>query len=234
MKTFIRGIVSTLLLGAVAITAAPGTASAEWTAPYDAVLYELNENMSLRALRGGHRKATSQLLGFAKAGSPLCPTALAYGKSYCTINATGSDNISLTSGLGKFFGTMTVVAEVDGNNPVDSPEAVLAKGRFSGDMDFSKALHPKAPVPLGWVRGTMALNGGRKQPFTGTFRLPFVMELKDPDCLAQKKDPAQCPTVDYTKPMYLVDPMKFGVEYVDLYSELAIGFPTVRFEINFD
>ena len=233
MKTFIRGIVSALLLGAVAMTAAPGTASAEWTAPYDAVLYELNENMSLRALRDGHRKATSQLLGFAKVGTPLCPTAIAYGKAYCTINATGSDNISLTTGLGKFFGTMTVVAEVDGNNPVDSPEAVLAKGRFSGDMDFSKALHPTAPVPLGWVRGAMALNGGRKQPFTGTFRLPFVMPLQDPDCVRQN-GPAQCPMGGYTKPMYLVDPLNFGVEYVDLYSELAIGFPTVRFEIKFD
>jgi hypothetical protein len=233
MKTFIRGTVSALLLSAVAITAAPGTASAEWTAKYDAVLYELNENMSLRALRGGHRKATSQLLGFAKAGSPLCPTALAYGKPYCTINATGSDNISLISGLGKFGGTFTVVAEVDGNNPVDSPEAVLAKGRFNGDMDFSLAIVPEMPVPLGSVRGHMALNGGRKQPFTGTFRLPFVMPLQDPACVRQN-GPAQCPMAGYTKPMYLVDLANFGVEYVDLYSELAIGFPTVRFEINFE
>ena len=234
MKTFIRGSVSALLLGAVVIAGAPRTASAEWTAPYDAVLYELNENMSLRALRTGHRKATSQLLGFAKAGSPLCPTALAYGKAYCTINATGSDNISLTSGKGKFGGTLTIVAEFDGNNPIDSPEAVLAEGRFRGDMDFSPAFHPTAPVPLGLVQGHMTLNHGRKQSFTGTFRLPFVMPVKDSQCLAETNDYAACPTVDYTKPMYLVDPLTFGVEYVDLLTELAIGFPTVRFEINFD
>jgi len=231
MKTFIRGSVSALLLGAVVIAGAPRTASAEWTAPYDAVLYELNENMSLKALTSGRRKATSQLLGFAKAGTPLCPTAIAYGKSYCTINATGSDNISLTTGLGKFGGTLTVVAELDGNNPIDSPEAVLAEGRFRGDMDFRPAFDPDAPMPIGLVRGHMALKGGRRHAFTGTFRLPFVMPMKDPGCLAEKKDYAACPTVDYTKPMYLGE---FGPEYVDLDSELAIGFPTVRFEIKFD
>lgn len=230
MKTFIRGTVSALLLGAVVITGVPRTASADWTAPYDAVLYELNENLSLRGLRDGKRKATSQLLGFAKEGTPLCPRALAYPKKFCTINATGSDNISLLTGLGKFNGTVTVVSDFD--NPVDSPELVLAKGRFNGGMDFSDAI--LRGVPVGEVRGEMALNGGRKHSFTGAFRLPFVMPMKDPACLAETKDYAQCPTVNYTKPMYLVDPVNFGVEYVDLYSELAIGFPTVRFEIKFD
>ena len=84
MKTFVRGSISALLLGAVIITGVPRTAAAEWAAPYDAVLYELNENLSLRALRYGQRKATSQLLGFAKAGSPLCPEWLAAGAAFCT------------------------------------------------------------------------------------------------------------------------------------------------------
>jgi hypothetical protein len=220
MRTLIRGTVSALLLGALVIAGAPRMAAAEWVAPYDAVLYELNENMSLRALQGGHRKATSQLMGFAKAGSPLCPTALAMGKDFCTINAEGSDNISLITGWGKFGGTLTVVAEVDGNNPVDSPEAVLARGRFSGDMDFSMAILKNPPVPLGFVRGKMALNGGPKVPFSGTFRLPFVV-----------------PTAEgYSDPLYLIiDPATYQMQMqpVDK-NELAIGFPTVRFEIKFD
>lgn len=228
MKTFIRGTVSALLLGAVVIMGAPRTASAEWTAPYDAVLYELTENMSLRALQDGKRKATSQLLGFAKEGTPLCPSALANGAKFCTINATGFDSISMKSGRGQFGGTVTVVGQ--GDNPVDSPEAVLAQGRFSGKMDFSPAI--LGNVPLGSVDGVMTLNHGAKQRFTGTFRLPFVVPIQDPDCVKQN-GPAGCPVLDYTKPMYLVDPMTFGVEYVD-HSELAIGFPTVRFEIKFD
>jgi hypothetical protein len=228
MNTFIRGSVSALLLGAVVIMGAPRTASAEWTAPYDAVLYELNENMSLRALRGGHRKATSQLLGFAKAGSPLCPLTLANGEGFCTINATGTDSIRLSTGLGKFGGTFTVVGQ--DTNPVDSPEAVLAKGRFSGQMDFSPAI--LGEVPLGTVDGEMALNGGRKHSFTGTFRLPFVMPMQAPECVAQN-GPYACPVLGYTDPMYLVPTATYGVEYVDD-SELAIGFPTVRFEITFD
>ena len=228
MNTLIRGSVSALLLSAVVVTGMPLAASAEWTAPYDAVLYELNENMSLRALRGGHRKAMSQLLGFARAGSPLCPERLAKGAAFCTINATGSDNISLVTGRGKFAGTFTVVDQDD--NPVDSPEAVLAKGRFSGKMDFSPAILDG--IPYGTVDGQMALHGGRKRSFTGTFRLPFVMPQQDPACVAAY-GPTQCAVSGYTNPMYLVEPDRWGVEYVD-YSELAIGFPTVRFEITFD
>jgi hypothetical protein len=192
------------------------------------VLYELTENMSLRALQGGRRKATSQLLGFAKAGSPLCPEALAHGKPFCTINATGSDNISLVTGMGKFAGTFTVVDQ--DTNPVDSPEAVLAKGRFEGKMDFSPAILDG--IPYGTVDGKMSVSGTRKRSFTGTFRLPFVMPKQDPACVAAY-GPAQCEVSGYTDPMYLVDPAYWGVEYVD-YGELAIGFPTVRFEITFD
>lgn len=228
MNTFTRGLLSALLLGALVVVGMPRTASAEWTAPYDAVLYELNENMSLRALKGGYRAAMSQLLGFAKAGSPLCPEELAEGREFCTINATGVDNISLKTGLGKFGGTLAVVGH--GDNAVDGPEAVLAKGRFSGEMDFSPAILWQ--VPYGTVKGQMTLNRGRRASFTGTFRLPFVMPKQDPACVAAN-GPANCPMYGYTEPMYLVDPLTFGVEYVDQ-SELAIGFPTVRFEINFD
>jgi hypothetical protein len=242
MKTFMRGTVSALLLGAVIVTGAPRTASAgpwepQWEAvTYDAVLYELNENMSLGALRRGHRKATSQLLGFARPGSPLCPVAIANRATSCVINATGADNISLVTGIGKFAGSFTIVDQ--DNNIVDSPEAVLAKGRFSGMMDFSPAILWQ--TPLGSVDGEMALHGGPKVPFTGTFRLPFVLPLA-------AMYPGG-PIDQYTEPMYLVPPdgttplcyVKHGETTIVTTplcyvkdGEKAVGFPTVRFEIKF-
>ena len=64
-----------LLLFAAA-TATPGYAVAQPGPPAGgAVLYEVTENLSMNALRGGHRKATSELFGFAAKGTPLCATA---------------------------------------------------------------------------------------------------------------------------------------------------------------
>src|SRR5881397_1811369 len=63
----------------------------------DATLYELTENMKLVGKDSPRRKATSELMGTAKAGTPLCPLPVD-----CTINATGTDKISLVTGLGDF------------------------------------------------------------------------------------------------------------------------------------
>ncbi len=170
----------------------------------DAVLYELTENMKLAGGQVLHRKATSELMGTAKAGTPLCPLPVD-----CTINATGSDNISLTTGLGNFGGTFTVV--VQGDNPTDSPEYVVARGKFRGKMDFSLAI--LYTVPLGSVVGKMEIDGVHGHvPFTGTFRLPFVLAAGYP-------------------PMYLLD----DFANVDLVAanEYSLGYPTVRFEIKF-
>src|SRR5690242_15643285 len=108
MVTWIRGAVGLLLLFAVGFVA-PGYA----IAASGATLYELTENMSLKGLKNPHRRATSELMGFAAVGTPLCPKALVErispGATSCTLNATGSDNISLTTGLGQFGGTFTVV-----------------------------------------------------------------------------------------------------------------------------
>src|SRR6266403_1333978 len=164
MTMCIRGTGFLLLLFAVAF-GAPNYAVAQPPVPTSgAVLYELTENLNLKALRGGQRKATSQLLGTALAGTPLCPTALAHGAPACTLTATGSDDISLTTGLGNFGGTFTVV--VQGDNPVDSPELVIGRGHFSGKMDFSPAIPPNN-VPLGSVVGEVGLNGSRRVPSAG-------------------------------------------------------------------
>ena len=193
------------MLALLAFVAAPLFGATALAA--DATLYELTENMKLVGKDSPRRRATSELMGTANAGTPLCPMPV--GAPPCTINATGSDNISLVTGLGKFGGTFTVV--VQGDNLVDSPEFVIAKGKFSGKMDFSPAV--LVNVPLGTVVGKMVLaGGGGTVPFTGTFRLPFVF--------------------GDSPPLYLIDPATFTVVPVEA-NEYALGYPTVRFEINF-
>jgi len=213
MTMCIRGTGFLLLLFAVAF-GAPNYAVAQPPVPTSgAVLYEITENLSLKALKGGQRKATSQLMGTALVGTPLCPAALAQGALTCTINATGSDTISLATGLGSFGGTFTIV--VQGDNRVDSPELVVGRGHFSGKIDFSPVFLNNPPVPLGSVVGEMALSGSRPVAFTGVFRLPFVY-----------------PPLAGDTPLFLIDPTKFGVEPVAA-NEMAVGYPTVKLEISF-
>src|SRR5919198_1342259 len=221
MMTWLRGTGILLLLGGIT-AAAPGYAVAQPPVPKSgAVLYETTENLNMRALHGGRRQATSALLGLALRGTALCPEELVGAveplATYCTLNATGSDNISLTTGLGQFGGTVTVVVqEVNpktGTPTPDSPEVVVARGRFTGRMDFSPAIvgvpdgqGGVMQLPLGSVVGQLSLDGFSKRvPFTGVFRLPFVSG---------------------STPLYLVDAETFTVEPVAP-NEMAIGYPTV-------
>ena len=215
----------------------------------DATLYELTENMKLVGKDSPRRKATSELMGTADAGTPLCP--LPVGAPPCTINATGSDKISLATGLGDFSGRFTAV--VQGDNATDSPEFVIAKGKFKGKMDFSPAI--LWGIPMGTVVGHVVRDGSHtRHPFTGTFRLPFVLPYPDAwlatlygwgplplTPFPMKLYPGQkdadgntlCPTGDTqscSRPLYLGDnwyPFDVVAE------EYGLGYPTVRFEINF-
>ena len=224
MITQIRGAVILLLLFAVGL-AAPGYAVAE----PGAKLYELTENMSLKGKNNVFRRATSELAGFAKLGTPLCPEELVKqfnpDATFCFLNATGSDNISLQTGVGTFNGTFTVV--VQGDNAVDSPELVVARGNFDGLMDFSPAI--LRMTPFGTVKGHLTLDGGNATPFTGIFRLPFVVPLVlEADlraCLAGS-NPETC----LSPALYLNDDGSTALVRED---EKALGYPTVRFEISF-
>lgn len=170
----------------------------------DAVLYELTENMKLV---DANREAISQLMGTAKAGTPLCPLPVD-----CIINATGSDTISLATGLGDFSGRFTVV--VQGDNPVDSAEYVVAKGKFSGQMDFSPAI--LVGWPYGTVVGKMVLDGvSGHVPFTGTFFLPFVGDAAG---------------TEYYLDFNPLNPYRV-VPVAD--NQRALGYATVKFEIAF-
>ncbi len=230
-----------LALAVVAVPLFAATASAQ-NLTADAQLYELTENMRLVGGKLVHRKATSELMGLAKAGTPLCPMPV--GAPPCTINATGSDDISLATGLGNFGGTFTVA--VQGDNATDSPEFVIAQGKFHGKMDFSPAV--LGGLPLGTVVGKMVLDGnGGTVPFTGTFRLPFVLPGGDALLAAvfgwgplpltpfptkfYDDQASSCPSgiASCSRPLYLGSdgPLPVAAE------EYGLGWPTVRFEISF-
>jgi hypothetical protein len=246
MTTWVRGAGMSLLLFAVTV-AAPGYAIAQSPEPLllppvpdakaiaacrsgngpCAVLYETTENLRMKALRGGHRIATSSLLGFAVRGTPLCPEGLMPATNalpeYCVLNVTGSDNISLSTGLGQFRGSVTVVVQETNAERVptpDSPELVVARGRFTGDMNFAPAILDS--VPLGTVVGRVSLDGfGGPAPFTGVFRLPFSLGL--PGSNGYLLNSPNAVPVD-------MDDWVIGQVAKN---ETAIGYPTVRFEISF-
>ena len=205
-KSSVMWTALSLLFLLLALIVGPAPALAQGP---DATLHELTENMKVVGKHVAHRRATSELMGTAKAGTPLCPLPMD-----CTINATGSDNISMVTGLGNFSGTFTVVVQ-DGVS-VDSPEYVVAKGKFSGKMDFSPALvgPVELRLPYGTVVGKMVLaGGGGTVPFTGTFFLPFTFP----------GDPSGTE--------YYLDFTYGAVPVAD--NQRALGYATVKFEITF-
>lgn len=194
-------------------------------APGTAQLYEVTENMKLISKRKPRRVATSELLGVVAPGTPLCPMP-----TQCTINATGSDNVSLTTGLGTLSGRFTVV--IQGDNPVDAPELVVMRGNFRGRIDFTSV----ATQGFGTAQGTFTSDAGQKIPFSGTFRVPYLIFLDvsvDPPtpCDPTAGNPS-CVQVT-PRPVYtdLSGGNPLGVEVQP--NEYGIGYPTVRFDIQF-
>jgi hypothetical protein len=166
------------------------------------------------------RHAYAALQGWAKLGTPLCPSAVLVtnpNAQTCTITAIGTDNVSLGTGLGPVEGTFAVTVQLD--NPVDAPELAVMTGTFRGEMDLSGAV--AGVLPLGFIRnGTLSIDGtGQSASFTGTFRMPFRMSGGN---RIRPKDGGDAFYLgDDGKPM----PVKMD--------ERALGWPTVRLDINF-
>jgi hypothetical protein len=251
MSSMTKRMFATVGLATLALAGMPTLAMAG-----GARLYEMTENMKLT--KGGkfeRRKATSELIGTADVGTALCPAELvaiyAPGAKTCTVNATGSDNISLGTGRGPFQGTYTVV--VQGDNNADSPEFVIAKGVFTGKMDFAPAI--LMGIPLGHVTGKITdIATMKTTPFTGTFRLPFVIAgvtAAGGVCTPSPKDATCFPVNDAfffggaatplqpmerydlttaTRPLYMSDD---GSVVPVGSSEFGGGWAAVKFEINF-
>jgi hypothetical protein len=229
--------------------AAPSLATAG-----SATVYELTENMKLltRKMLGQlvtSRAATSQLSGIAQVGTPLCPSAdLASGPAGCAVNVTGSDNVSLATGQGTLGGKFTTV--VQGDNPVDGPEAVVLRGAFTGRMDFSPAILHQ--VPFGTVVG-MTTVSRQTTPFSGVFRLPFAgnatttVDVPGMGALTLTLRQIFCPATPNANP-YAETYGGWDLAYLDNVeaagtpagrcldiqpNELSLGTPLVRFDISF-
>src|SRR2546427_1162688 len=85
------------------------------------------------------RRATSELTGIARRGTPLCPAGVP-GTGNCTINVTGKDDVDLATGMGSLGGSFTV--GVQETKTTDSPPGVVLKGQILGLIDFRPAPHP--------------------------------------------------------------------------------------------
>ena len=214
-----------LLLLAVIVGPMPALASP------DAALYEVTEDMYLKdtvgnfvksPVPGGRRMAVARLSGWAKVGTPLCPTWVLYinpGATRCTVNASGADDLSLATGKGTLSGAFAVV--VQGDNLVDAEEFVIMTGTFTGDADLSLAFTGK---PLGFItNGVATLDGyaGSSFAFKGTFRLPFTLEWTGKYGKVKKNRGA----------WYLGDS---GYPFRVRRDEKSLGVPTVRIDLKFN
>jgi hypothetical protein len=200
----------------------------------DAVLYEVTEDMYLVARDASgekyvqavqeatHRQAVAQLSGFAKIGTPLCPQwvqSIVPQATQCTVNAKGSDDLSLATGRGTLGGSYSVV--VQDNNAVDAPEFVIMTGTFTGDADLSLSLSGQAPLGV-IANGVATVDGydGAAFTFTGTFRLPFAI-----DEAGKHRKPQRNRDAFYLNDDGQLVPVKDR--------ERSLGIPTVRLEIGF-
>jgi len=232
-QTFLWSLGLALLL-TLALALGPSAALAQGLTA-GANVYEMNENAKFRFLRGvpTTETSTSQFMGFVSPGTPLCPHAfvvpslLPNGQSGCVINVTGTDRLSLVTGLGPINGKFTVVT-ADLFPAVDSPETVVMKGTFSGKLDFSPALGPCTQpgfggfpsCPFGTVTGHLTINGGGNVPFFGVFLLPFGFG-----------------GTDFYLSYVLLSTETAGVALTGVAPvqpfEFAIGYPAARFDIYF-
>lgn len=223
-KTLLCSLLALLLAGPFV----PGLAAAQvtYSTPLslvtgtDMTLYEATENMRLLGLhllngvpRTGHRVATSELMGVARRGSPLCPNTVPPGTGDCTVNATGSSDVNLATGLGSLTGTVKVV--VQDTNQADSPEFVVLKGKFTGKIDFRPTAFGR---PCGTVTAHLVVDGAGNFPFTGTFRQPISVG----GLAYYVSGSCAFATPGFPTDFVLVNANEFSLSY-----------PTVRFEIIF-
>lgn len=194
----------------------------------DAHFFDANGNPTADPNLVVRRIATAQLTGWAKLGTPLCPSALllVYPKAKrCAVNAVGHDDITIDlfngTAVGPVTGQFAVV--VQGDNPTDAPEAAVGFGSFEGDGDLSSTL---VNVPLGSIsNGTgevsfPLLSYNATFTFTGIFRLPFSM-AHDGSKGHAWGDRAAFYLKDNGRPLRVRE------------NERSIGWATVRLEIDF-
>jgi hypothetical protein len=200
-----------------------------------ATLYGVTENY--RVVGGGvqHRIAEGALSGSAQLGTPFCPQNLAAklpaGATHCPINATGADDINLTTGQGTLGAVITPVTT--GDNPFAAPELILDRVAVSGKIDFSPAL---SGLPFGTVEGRV---DGRNR-FTGVFMQPFLGSvpfgsgtLRQTFCPLSPTPNPHLGGVDYA--WVEVSGGAMTGRCIDvLPQQLSLGYPPLRFDLFFE
>jgi hypothetical protein len=202
--------------------------------PLPNALYEVTENVNFSPVNGiESRNATSALLGTVALGTPVCSSGALQANpatKTCTVLATGSDQISLVTGLGIVSGEYWVVVNAPGNSAVHVHDCPVESGKFEGTIDFSR---PLQGIPIASVSGTftrtttiwgctlpMPVSNPVRVPFSGQFRLPFSV---DPAGHAEEPETG-------VPAFYLGD----NGQLIPVESnERTLGFPLVRLEIQF-
>jgi hypothetical protein len=243
MRPTTKRVAAILGLLGVAVVGAPAMARAG-----GATLYVLTENMKLvqrnpkHGTPVGRRIATGALTGVAEPGTPLCPIPeFQSGPGGCAVNMLGGDNLSLKTGRGTLRGDFATV--VQGDNPVDGPEAVVLTGEFLGHMDFSPAILHQ--VPFGTFAGKLKPSRGRWTDFTGVFRLPFDGNFEVAPGVTLRQ--IFCPLSPFPNPKATLLYGGVDLAYLDFDDtnepnghcldiqphELSLGAPLVRFDVSF-
>ena len=216
MKTM-RKVAASLVAMSCLVSAA-GAAHAA-----DVTLYEISEAVKLDAAKGGKFKGnTGTLVGWANAGTTLCPqfvvdtvdptTAL---NKVCALSVDATGKADDVTGIGPVSGTLTVL--IQDKNQTDAPEIAVITGQITGTIDMSPAFRDGRP--LGTISGKYEVKGSLNSiakdykasgNFSGTFRLPFVGE-------------------HVTQPQYMMDD---GTSVTIASSEYVLRYPAVRLEVT--
>ena len=130
-----------------------------------------------------------------------------------SIQATGkADDVT---GIGPVSGTLTVLAQ--DKNDVDAPEITVITGQISGTIDMSPAFRDGRPLgaitgrfDVQGANGTIAKGYKASGNFSGTFRLPFVLD-------------------GVNRPQYMMDD---GSTVTIDRSEYVLRYPAVRLEVT--
>jgi len=205
---------------AVALALAVLVAAPALATDWDAVFYELTENMTFD---GTARTGSGALAGEAKVGTPLCPAAMMnalVSSGYiattepCYVTAYGTDSLTI-----KGSGTLKadIAVKVQGDNPVDAPELVVMTGTLTGGMQVADE-----QMRLIAIWGTFKVDGQDvSTPFTGMVRLPFINDEQGRHRRPRRLERA----------FYLEDDGRMERVQKD---EESVGWPAARFELTFD
>jgi hypothetical protein len=187
------------------------------------MLYEVSEAVKLDSAKGGKFKGNAgTLFGVVNAGTTLCPQFIVDAldrttatEKVCGLSVDAIGKADDVTGIGPVRGTLTVL--VQDQNEVDAPEIVVITGEINGTIDLSPAF--RDGIPIGYITGRYDVHGANRTiakgykasgDFSGTFRIPFVLD-------------------GASQPQYMLD--DGSAVKIDR-SEYVLRYPAVRLEVT--